>query len=1589
MPRRFPPLAFALFIMFTAANSLSASAASEPRLRVLEVDPEQVRLCFELDALDIAPVEIGGESYDLLAIEGGGHRGALGEPMLPTFTRLLQIPGEQGVTVEIDALEMTEFADIRPLPVQAADGSSFVLNTAAYARSGFEEIAPVQLGDPAIARDLRVVPITFQPVRYDPARGVIELSTRIAVTVRFTGVDRRNVKQRHRAIMPESFDRLYRSLVLNYTGPRAGQTVGRGCYVVIARNNDALDAATPLIEWRTRQGYEVHAVTTQMIGSWTQQIKAWLSEAYETWENPPEYVTLIGDADGDYRIRTWFEEWSGRNGCGDVPYVQLEGDDVLPDAHIGRISIQEMDQLELYMNKLVPYESTPYMTETDWYRSACLVGDPTTSGYTCIQIMQWLKHRLVDWGYTQIDTIFAVPFVTQMTNTLNDGRGIFSYRGFFGMSGFEVGDILSLQNGQKLTFAVNLTCSTGTFSSGTSPSEAWIRAGLPPDLVTGGVGCLGTATGGTHTRFNNCITYGVWRGVFWEGLNHFGSCLTRGKYELYLNYAAADYMNVQIFTHWNNLMGDSAGEIWTDIPQEMSVQYPETLALGANAVLLEVTAGGLPCEGAYVCLWKGEEVHVGGNTDAAGRIDLPASPTTTGEMLVTVTKHDHQPHLGSLQVETPDLFVGYQTHQVDDAAGGNGNGIVNPAESILLPVQIENCGSLPVSGVAGQLTSPDEYVTVIGDFVSFGDIPAGGSAWGATGFAIEIAPIAPNGHVAHLTLNLSSGSDVWRSIIALPIVSADLTYTAMTLYDFGSRIDPGESGELSVRIHNRGGADGTDVTATLLSDNSRVTVTDTQGSFGTIVIGADGENTGDRFALDVSGDCFEGLIVPLRLALAHSAGARDTIDFAVTIGEASADDPIGPDAYGYFAFDDTDTAYEQAPTYAWIEIAANHGGPGTSLDLEDDESLTLDLPFPFTYYGETFTRVTICSNGWITMGPTHLTNYRNWTIPCTGAPERLITPMWDNLYPVGDDNVYHWFDAQNHRYVIQWSRMLNAEGDTEQNFEIILYDANYHPTQTADGIIVFQFERFDNSDYLQNYSTTGIQNGDNTTGVLYQYFNLYPDGAAPITSGRAIKFLVIRDQIVGNLDGTITNTTGGGTPIAGAVVTIVETDQTFLSNGAGEYSGQVVPGTYTVTADHPGFDPITVPGVEIVGGEITALDFALTDIQGPEFIETTTYGNTIDTMGPYEIYTQLADDSGISEVTLFYALNGGDWMSLACSDLGGNLYRADIQGQPYTTQVRYYVYARDIGENTSTDPWDAPDDFYSFWIMPPLFSDDIELGSGDWDHYLVTASYTDDWHRSSQRNHTPDGSWSWKFGDEGGGDYSNYADGALETPPFTLDGDVTLAFWHWMEAETSTSYPGEAYDGGLLELSLDGGDWIQLTPEGGYPYLSRPGSNPGPFSEGTPIYSGSFDWTEGRVELIGLTGEARVRFRFGSDGATALEGWYVDDLCVVSHDPGFAAAPDQEHLPTRIALHPNVPNPFAGHTRIAFDLPAPAHIALGVYDASGRLLRTLLDGPVPAGHHRIEWDGRNQVGSPVGSGIYFYDLAGPHVHHARRMLVVQ
>jgi hypothetical protein len=95
-------------------------------------------------------------------------------------------------------------------------------------------------------------------------------------------------------------------------------------------------------------------------------------------------------------------------------------------------------------------------------------------------------------------------------------------------------------------------------------------------------------------------------------------------------------------------------------------------------------------------------------------------------------------------------------------------------------------------------------------------------------------------------------------------------------------------------------------------------------------------------------------------------------------------------------------------------------------------------------------------------------------------------------------------------------------------------------------------------------------------------------------------------------------------------------------------------------------------------------------------------------------------------------------------------------------------------------------------------------------------------------------------------------------------------------------------------------------------------------------------------------------------------------------------------LPTRFALHGNVPNPFNPMTTIKYELPVGTRVSLRVFDISGRLIAVLKNGVFEtAGRHEVVWRGRDQADRQVAAGVYFYRLEGGTFSQTRRMMLVK
>jgi hypothetical protein len=190
----------------------------------------------------------------------------------------------------------------------------------------------------------------------------------------------------------------------------------------------------------------------------------------------------------------------------------------------------------------------------------------------------------------------------------------------------------------------------------------------------------------------------------------------------------------------------------------------------------------------------------------------------------------------------------------------------------------------------------------------------------------------------------------------------------------------------------------------------------------------------------------------------------------------------------------------------------------------------------------------------------------------------------------------------------------------------------------------------------------------------------------------------------------------------------------------------------------------------------------------------------------------------------------------------------------------------------------------------------------------------------------------------------------------------------------------------------------------------------GPLQARLSLETGEVSGGGGRFAIDGgfqgsLVGaESRAITLIFDDAGAPVDSTYAATLVFTSADeplPGAAAQPDlvvtlrarvtggaavatEVAAPSVTRLHAAMPNPTLGPAAFRLDLARGGAVEVGVFDASGRCLRSLHAGTLPAGRHALRWDGRDREGAAAPSGVYFVRMAlADEDPQAVRLIVVR
>jgi len=191
--------------------------------------------------------------------------------------------------------------------------------------------------------------------------------------------------------------------------------------------------------------------------------------------------------------------------------------------------------------------------------------------------------------------------------------------------------------------------------------------------------------------------------------------------------------------------------------------------------------------------------------------------------------------------------------------------------------------------------------------------------------------------------------------------------------------------------------------------------------------------------------------------------------------------PAFQDEFGYFWFDSDNP---EGPEYDWLDVT----DVGQVVDFvqgnaDNGNTGPMDLGFDFQHYGNTFSTICICSNGWASFTDGTSVSSYDLPIPHTSAPNDLLAPFWVDLNPGAGGDVYYYTNSVDSA-IISWEEVYDKSEEGIFTFQIVL---------VAPDTIVYQYESMGPEGYVDR-ATIGMENSTGTVGLQVSRNEVYTYG---------------------------------------------------------------------------------------------------------------------------------------------------------------------------------------------------------------------------------------------------------------------------------------------------------------------------------------------------------------------------------------------------------------------------------------------------------------------------------------------------------------
>ncbi|MCK4537676.1 MAG: VCBS repeat-containing protein [Candidatus Krumholzibacteria bacterium] len=1412
-------------------------------------------------------------------------------------------------------------------------------------------------------------------------------------------------------------------------------------YLIIT-NAEMESSFQVLADWKTKKGIPAVVRTIE----WIQQnfrmgtdrgetIRNFIVEAYAKWG--VEYVLLGGDTDiiparyayvsfytGDFLPTEMYYScldgnWNadGDSIWGEAYHSTLDpGDDtdLYAEVYVGRMPVSTVSEADIVIGKTITYE-TP--VETTSKAKFLLLGEvifPTLyqagddiilDGAEILEdvYLPYLQGMPDREAIRLYEAYFDYPGAyllskSSAVDSMNAGVNHVMHAGHGGKYNMAVGsgtilnyDAANLVNGDALFSMYLMNCTNVAYDTDCLAEYFLLNANGGAFAVTGSSRSAFPST--SRPYLDN-----YYHLLFVDDVVQLGKVHTKSR-EPYTSGASAE--TADRWTHYiYNYLGDPElcmfrGEVGT-----FDVAYPATTVFGVNEITITVTSDGSPFDSAYVCLHKEGDDYVYGYTDMSGEIVFSDFLCRDHRFIdLTVTGLDHARFNDSISVvQETNAFLRVDKTRINDYVVGNNDNILDSGESVVLSVKVANTGEMVADKVYAFVRSSNPAVTVSDSVAIYPQVGLIEPVYGLDAFAFSVLPTVEDEEIIEFIIDIhDSTGGFWSEKFAIEVHAPDLELYINALSDelpYGDgdgTITSGESFLLNVSVKNFGSGTATGLEGVIRTTNGGITIVDSTSIY--INLPTLGVGEGSGFVLSemnlYTSNYFE-------FELTDAFGRVYTR--ALELREPASPDSLFLDAsFGpteiHITWDPPD---DMEPYRYLVYHSLTPGGPYEQ--VSDDlvfHTMFRDVGLlSSTWYYFVVAAVDSCGNlssyspeVTTTTSPPQLAGWPNKMSKESSSSPNIGDIDGDTHADIviGSDYVHAWRgDGVELRdgdgQPITWG-IFNTEGTTftasvalgeldgVQGLEIVgaAWDTKKLYVFNKDGVNLPGFPKttvdlcwaspvlgdfdgdgdleiiaydVDGTVYVWHHDGTELRDGDSNPSTDGPFFS-----AGSASDGWHVSTPAMADM---DGDGVL------------ELIVCAPSDNIYCLN----YNGTSVPGWPVAVdvgasisaspavgdVDNDGYPEVVV---QTSWSRVYGLNHDGTEMPGwPKWVNSSTFFNSSPAM---------AD------------LTGDGFLEVILPGQNGYLYiftstGASLPGWPI-------VYSTSAGTESSP-------------VVADISGDgnlDIILGAED--GFLKAWDINGDFLPGFPIK------------------LNGYIRGTPIVSDMDLDGDVELIASCWdqnvfvWDIEAPTYYGYRAWNGFHCN-SLNSG-WIDqpdLTGAEGMAcsYMIDRGDINLNWSVSAGVESWDLFRKQPDAEYELLAAELRadqagtVIYRDLSveEGLT-----YIYRLQASGNDEFYAETEGIE-VPVQTArMYQNYPNPFNPMTRIAYTVPGGAssvqNVLLNVYDVRGALIKTLVNSPVTGGRHIVTWDGTNNRGAQVSSGVYFSRFSTGGHNEVKKMLLLR